>query len=73
MTAHPECPYCGERERLRISCQGMPGWDDPGYICPACFTGTDDGPCFDDLPEVANDNTAAPDPVMGFVMFGRLP
>jgi hypothetical protein len=47
--ANRECAYCGTTEGLRIAgtdCNGRP--DD--FICAACFTGTDTGPCFDDLP-----------------------
>ena len=56
----PECPYCGITEGLRIKSDGglstfgfllMP----PEYTCEDCFAGTDDGPCFDDLPAVEED------------------
>jgi hypothetical protein len=47
----PECPYCGATEGLRVACKGF-GPFAPDYICETCFTGQDDGPCFDDLPEV---------------------
>jgi predicted RNA-binding Zn-ribbon protein involved in translation (DUF1610 family) len=44
-----QCPYCGDTEGLRLKCDGG-GYAAPEYTCEACFTGTDDGPCFDDLP-----------------------
>jgi hypothetical protein len=44
----PECPYCGADEGLRVKCAGY-GDVAPEYTCEACFTGSDDGPCFDDL------------------------
>lgn len=47
----PECPYCGETKNLRIVCPAI-GKCGPVYTCEDCFTGRDDGPCFDDLPEV---------------------
>lgn len=46
-----ECPYCGATEGLRVRCDGG-GYIAPEYTCENCFTGQDDGPCFDDLPEV---------------------
>ena len=46
----PKCPYCGATEGLRVKCAGY-GRIAPEYTCEGCFTGTDDGPCFDDLPE----------------------
>lgn len=47
----PSCPYCGTEVGLRIACDGG-GFFDPDYICEECFVPRDDGPCFDDLPEV---------------------
>lgn len=47
-----ECPYCGQTEGLRVACDGG-GYIATDYICAACFTGQEDGPCFDDLPEPA--------------------
>jgi hypothetical protein len=46
----PECPYCGATDGLRMKCDGG-GYVAPEYTCEGCFTGTDDGPNFDDLPE----------------------
>lgn len=71
MTTHPECPYCGETAGLRIECRGDGMRVQTDYICAGCFRGTDDGPCFDDLPAAPQ-----PDPfpaLMAYVMFGRLP
>jgi hypothetical protein len=48
MTEKPECPYCGATKGLRVKCDGG-GYIAPDYICEECFTGTDTGPCFDDL------------------------
>lgn len=46
-----ECPYCGTTHGLRIkSVNPRTGEIDP--ICSDCFTGMDDGPCFDDLKPV---------------------
>jgi hypothetical protein len=46
----PQCGYCGTFDGIRIhqpaSLCGLIG---PSYICEECFTGTDTGPCFDDL------------------------
>lgn len=44
-----ECPYCGTTSGLRVASDGG-GYIAPEYSCEACFTGQDDGPCFDDLP-----------------------
>lgn len=51
MPAKPECPYCGTTEGLRQLHDGG-GWIEPEYSCEACFTSSDDGACFDDLPTV---------------------
>lgn len=48
----PTCPYCGATEGLRVKCDGG-GYIAPEYTCEDCFTATDTGPCFDDLPEFA--------------------
>jgi hypothetical protein len=48
MTEKPECPYCGATQGLRVKCDGG-GYIAPEYTCEECFTGTDTGPCFDDL------------------------
>ncbi len=53
----PRCPYCGETTGLRMKHDGgMSAFGfrimDPEYSCEDCFTGTDTGPCFDDLPAV---------------------
>lgn len=50
MPPRPECPYCGATQGLRMRCDGG-GYSAPEYTCKSCFTGTDDGPSFDDLPE----------------------
>ena len=47
----PKCPYCGGAEGLRYKHRGY-GSIAPEVTCEGCFTGTDTGPCFDDLPEV---------------------
>lgn len=59
MTAWPKptCPYCGAQSGLRIQCDGG-GYMEPDYICEACFRGTDDGPCFDDLKPVGEPDPA---------------
>ena len=44
----PSCPYCGARDNLR-----SPAPND--YICEGCFTGSDTGPCFDDLPKATKE------------------
>lgn len=49
--AKPACPYCGTTEGLRVKCDGS-GYIAPEYTCEGCFTATDTGPCFDDLPVV---------------------
>lgn len=45
----PACPYCGTTKGLRQVCDGG-GFTAPEYTCEACFTPSDTGPCFDDLP-----------------------
>jgi hypothetical protein len=45
----PECPYCGTTEGLRIKGDGS-GVEAPEYTCGGCFTASDEGPSFDDLP-----------------------
>lgn len=49
-----ECAYCGTTNGLRIYHAPPPGWGryEVDYVCADCFTGQDDGPYFDDLPEV---------------------
>jgi hypothetical protein len=49
VNAKPECPYCGAADRLRVKCDGG-GYVAPEFTCEDCFTGTDTGPSFDDLP-----------------------
>lgn len=44
------CVFCGKTEGLRQIHDGG-GYVPPEYICEGCFTPTDTGPCFDDLPE----------------------
>ncbi|MCA0276300.1 MAG: hypothetical protein LCH86_09865 [Proteobacteria bacterium] len=49
MATKPECPYCGRTTGLRQvhdGCGSIPA----EYTCEGCFTATDTGPCFDDLP-----------------------
>ena len=45
----PRCAYCDETDGLRSLHDGG-GYIEPDYVCEACFTPQDDGPCFDDLP-----------------------
>lgn len=57
MIAAPiECAYCDATDHLRIESDGgMFAFgrciEAPEYTCEKCFTGTDDGPSFDDLKE----------------------
>ncbi|PWJ88401.1 hypothetical protein C8D77_111124 [Mesorhizobium loti] len=46
-----ECPYCGATKGLRYKHRGY-GPVPPEVTCEGCFTPRDDGPTFDDLPEV---------------------
>lgn len=48
----PACPYCGTTHGLRITGRDPRIGYAPDYICADCFTGQDDGPCFDDLEPV---------------------
>ena len=49
----PCCDYCETTEGIRIISREPWGQERPsGYICPECFVGRDDGPCFDDLEQV---------------------
>ena len=45
----PRCEYCETTEGLRQHHDGG-GYIAPDYICEDCFTGSDTGPGFDDLP-----------------------
>ena len=48
----PTCDYCGTGEDIRVNCPGFyyRGKNHPAeLVCEECFTGQDDGPCFDDL------------------------
>jgi len=45
----PVCAYCDQTEGLRQYHDGG-GYIEQDYICEDCFTGTDTGPSFDDLP-----------------------
>lgn len=45
----PRCAYCGTAAGLRRVHDGY-GCIAPEFTCETCFTGQDDGPCFDDLP-----------------------
>ncbi len=49
----PTCDYCGQQaDDARVHCEGFfyQGKNRPAtLVCEECFTGTDDGPCFDDL------------------------
>lgn len=49
MGTKPECPYCGRTTGLRQVHEGC-GSIPAEYTCEGCFTATDTGPCFDDLP-----------------------
>jgi hypothetical protein len=52
----PTCDYCGTGESLRVECPSFyhrGKTHPPALICEDCFTGTDDGPCFDDLQTAA--------------------
>lgn len=49
MATKPECPYCGRTTGLRQVHEGC-GSIPAEYTCEGCFTATDTGPCFDDLP-----------------------
>lgn len=44
----PTCDYCGTDKGVRVAHRGWGGVKD-SLICEDCFTGADDGPCFDDL------------------------
>ena len=44
----PTCDYCDTPDNVRLQHDGY-GPIPPSFICEECFTGTDDGPCFDDL------------------------
>ena len=44
----PSCDWCGGGDDIRVQtegCRHIPAM----LTCEECFTGTDDGPCFDDL------------------------
>lgn len=44
-----QCDWCGAGSEIRVESEGD-GWKTkPSLTCEECFTGTDDGPCFDDL------------------------
>lgn len=45
------CAYCDATENLRQLHDGG-GYIPQDYICADCFTPTDDGPGFDDLPPI---------------------
>ena len=49
----PQCDYCGTWGDIRVQTEGC-GRIKPVLSCENCFTGQDDGPCFDDL-EAAED------------------
>lgn len=49
MATKPECPYCGRTTGLRQVHEGC-GTVPAEYTCEGCFTASDTGPCFDDLP-----------------------
>ena len=48
--AVPTCAYCPETIGLRIANAGAEQYEPPDFICEECFTLSDTGPCFDDLP-----------------------
>ncbi len=53
MSPH-ECYWCGDQSApLRMESPGM-GWREDQFSCEACFTGQDDGPCWDELGPVVN-------------------
>ena len=62
----PACPYCGTTHGLRITGRDPRIGYAPDYICEACFTGQDDGPCFDDL-----DPAPSPKPVRDWDQWAR--
>jgi len=44
----PTCDWCGTGDDVRVQCEGK--WHvKPVLTCEECFTGQDEGPCFDDL------------------------
>ena len=51
----PTCDYCGTGEDIRVQCPGFyyRKSHPAALVCEDCFTGQDDGPCFDDLQPVA--------------------
>lgn len=47
------CMFCGEDEAaLRVYAYAYVRGAGDDLICEECFTGSDTGPCFDDLPEI---------------------
>lgn len=49
----PACEYCGTTQALRISSDGSAYALPVDHVCADCFTSTDEGPSFDDLPLAA--------------------
>ena len=47
--SRPACPYCGLLDDVRVWNHGDPELQD--FICEDCFSPSDTGPCFDDLPK----------------------
>ncbi len=48
----PACAYCDQDDPAKLRVIDCDGYIPDDYICAECFTGTDDGPCWDDLPEL---------------------
>ena len=47
-----QCDWCGAGREIRIESEGGRAFGvvvKPTLTCEGCFTGKDDGPCFDDL------------------------
>lgn len=46
----PTCDWCGAEGEIRVESEGLAGTrHKPSITCEDCFTGHDEGPCFDDL------------------------
>ncbi len=48
----PQCDWCGNWRDVRVQSEGGRAFGitvKPALTCEDCFTGQDDGPCFDDL------------------------
>lgn len=62
MPAAPRCWMCDADEGLRI-CSQDPWGGNTEYVCSGCFTGSDTGPCFDDLPALPKPRDYGPEPI----------